>query len=178
MNAFIFNDVHSQPTEFARHLRIWLQACLHNGMIPNAYDPAGSYKEKFIDPRIALILRVIGERIVDVGPALTSTSKLLGLSKPRWRRLFKREIGEAFQRYLLKTRMSRAAELTRDSTLPIKEIAFASGYHDVSNFYRDFKKVHAQTPRQMRAQPLAKLSALEDHLGIVQRSRRGPESRP
>jgi len=121
-------------------------------MVPEVLAPYGKGKDRCIDPRIALTLRVIAERIVDVGPAVTSTSKSLGLSNPRLRRLFKKEIGEALQRYLLKARMSRAAKLTRDSTLPIKAIAAESGYRDVSNFYRDFRKVHAQTPMQMRVQ--------------------------
>lgn len=111
-----------------------------------------------MDPRIKIVLRIVGEGAIDIESALASTSRLLGLSEPRLRRLFKREVGMALQRYLLKVRMSRAAKLSTDHTLSIKEIAVESGYRDVSNFYRDFRKVHAQTPMQMRAQRLAKLS--------------------
>jgi AraC-like DNA-binding protein len=46
--------------------------------------------------------------------------------------------------------MSNAAELVKSSPMPVKTIAVHCGYTDLSNFYRDFKQVHAITPMQMR----------------------------
>ena len=109
-----------------------------------------------MDARIKILLEVIAQSVtVDLRPALESTSQMLGLSEPHMRRLFKREVGVAVQRYQTIAKMRRAAELSRDLTISIKQIAFQSGYCDVSNFYRDFRKVHGQTPRQLRSQQLA-----------------------
>jgi AraC-like DNA-binding protein len=112
-----------------------------------------------MDSRITIILKVIGERSTDVEPALAATCRLLCLSEPRMRRLFKREVGTPLQRYLLQAKMGRAARLSEDRSLSIKQIALASGYRDVSNFYRDFRKVHGQTLGQMRAQQSMNLAA-------------------
>ena len=46
--------------------------------------------------------------------------------------------------------MDRAAVLLADYGLAIKSIALDCGYDDISNFYRDFRKVHGTTPRQLR----------------------------
>ena len=43
-------------------------------------------------------------------------------------------------------RMTRAAELLKDYSIPIKTIASLCGYTVVNNFYRDFKLVHGTTP--------------------------------
>ena len=47
-------------------------------------------------------------------------------------------------------RMKRAAELLKDNMRPIKAIAVDCGYDDVSNFYRDFRKVYGMTPKHAR----------------------------
>ena len=46
--------------------------------------------------------------------------------------------------------MTRAAELLKDYSIPIKAIASLCGYSVVNNFYRDFKVVHGTSPMQMR----------------------------
>ena len=52
--------------------------------------------------------------------------------------------------------MARAAQLLRNAAAPIKSVAADCGYSAVSNFYRDFKRVHGISPRQMR---LSQMSA-------------------
>ena len=46
--------------------------------------------------------------------------------------------------------MARAAQLLKNAAAPIKTIAADCGYTAASNFYRDFKRVHGISPRQMR----------------------------
>lgn len=46
--------------------------------------------------------------------------------------------------------MSRAADLLKHDSRSIKQVASECGYTDISNFYRDFKSVHATTPRKVR----------------------------
>lgn len=105
-----------------------------------------------MDPRISVLLRVVA-----VSSQLTSeqAGSMLGLSEARTLRLFKREVGKSFHQYLLETRMGRAAELLRTTVRPIKSIAFDCGYSDISNFYRDFKKVHGTSPGQLRLKQMS-----------------------
>jgi len=103
-----------------------------------------------VDSRIRIVLTIINESDGDVDPRLTSTAELLGLSGPHLRRLFKRDVGTSLASYLRDARMARAAVLLADYGLSVKTIALDCGYDDISNFYRDFRKVHETTPRQFR----------------------------
>jgi AraC-like DNA-binding protein len=46
--------------------------------------------------------------------------------------------------------MARAAQMLKGVAAPVKTVAFDCGYTVVTNFYRDFKRVHGITPMQMR----------------------------
>lgn len=110
-----------------------------------------------MDPRIRVVLKIVEERQGAIQLTLRNTSRLLGISETHLLRLFKREIGMTFRRYLRRTRMVGAAKLLETHTFSVKEIALTSGYEDVSNFYRDFKYVHGMTPRQWQLEQLVLL---------------------
>jgi len=109
-----------------------------------------------VDARIRILLRMIDECGGTLELTWNEIGRLLGLGEARVRRLFRREVGKAVQRHLLEVRMARAAQLLRNAAAPIKTIATDCGYTAVSNFYRDFKRVHGISPRQMR---LSQMSA-------------------
>ena len=112
-----------------------------------------------MDPRIRITLRIIQERKASSHLTLAETSRTLGLSEAHLLRLFHREVGQSFRRHLPEVRMIRAAaELVQQNSRSIKQIAFECGYNDVSNFYRDFRNVHAITPREARLRALVELA--------------------
>ncbi len=117
-----------------------------------------------MDARIRIFIRIIEEQRGGFGLALETTSKLLGLSEAHLRLIFKIEIGKTLSQYLREVKMAAAARLVKRYTLPIKEIAQQCGYDDVSNFYRDFRKVHRMTPQQLRACHLDLLCRSEELL--------------
>ena len=120
-----------------------------------------------MDPRIRVILKIIEERKGLTPLVPNDTGKLLGLSEAHFLRLFHRQVGITFQRYLRQVRMNRAAELLKNPAISIKGIASDCGYNDISNFYRDFKQVHAINPRQARFELLA-AGQVGDHTGPAQ----------
>ena len=103
-----------------------------------------------MDTRIQILLRIIDER----GGTLQMTSReiggLLGLGEARVQRLFNREVGKTLRRHLLEVSMRRSSLLLHDVGPTIKTVAFDCGYRLVTNFYRDFKRVHGISPMQMR----------------------------
>jgi AraC-like DNA-binding protein len=107
-----------------------------------------------VDPRIRILLRIVEERPSKILSTFAETSRLLGISESHLRRLFHKEVGTSFRSYLLGAKMGRAAQLLNNGTLSIKGIALDSGYDDVSNFCRDFRKVHGSSPRQLRVEQL------------------------
>jgi AraC-like DNA-binding protein len=113
-----------------------------------------------VDARIEMSLRIIAEGNASIRFSLADTSRTLGLSEAHLLRLFHREVGRTFRRHLREVRMIRAATLVKQNSYSIKQIALECGYSDLSNFYRDFRGVHAMTPRAARLRALRELATL------------------
>jgi AraC family transcriptional regulator of arabinose operon len=75
----------------------------------------------------------------------------LRLSPSRFEHIFKTYTGKGFRAFLRAARMARARHLLQDPTLRIKEAAAAVGYADASDFARDFRKQHGESPSQSRS---------------------------
>lgn len=67
-----------------------------------------------------------------------------------FRRLFKEMTGLPPQQYLLQMRLSKAAELLKSTSSPIKEIAALSGWENVFYFSRLFRQKYYISPLQYR----------------------------
>jgi AraC-like DNA-binding protein len=126
-----------------------------------------------LDPRIQITLKVIAEHKGSMQGGLSDISRLLGLSETYLLRLFHREVKKTFREYLREVRMIRAAELIKCSPLSMKQIAVECGYSDTSNFYRDFKIVHAITPKMFQFRELDKFSHVETE-AVARWSARSP----
>src|SRR5947207_8176673 len=111
-----------------------------------------------MDPRVSLTLYLINEHNTAVPFRLTDACKYLGLSESYLLRLFHEEVGKTLRQYLLEVRMKKAAQLLMVYQTPIKQIASECGYRDISNFYRDFRNVHAITPKKLRLRALADIA--------------------
>jgi len=103
-----------------------------------------------MDPRIRFFLEIVEEQNGDPSRPFATMRDILGLSQNRLRRLFKLNVGKTLLQHKRERKMARAACLLELHNLPIKEIGHLCGYDDVSNFYRDFKRVHGMTPQQLR----------------------------
>ena len=103
-----------------------------------------------MDARIRILLRIIDEHGGSLRLTSAEIGSMLGVGEARVFRLFSKEVGKSLRRHLLDVRMARAAELLSGLGSPIKSIASDCGYSVVSNFYRDFKRVHGISPMQMR----------------------------
>lgn len=65
-------------------------------------------------------------------------------------KLFKERIGQGPQEYLIKYRMSKAAQLLLTTGLSINEIGNAVGYANQLHFSRAFKNVYGMSPKYFR----------------------------
>jgi AraC family L-rhamnose operon regulatory protein RhaS len=61
--------------------------------------------------------------------------------------------------YIHDLRIHHAARLLKESSLPIKTIAFECGYHDISHFYRRFSLQMKMSPQNLR-QAAARISRI------------------
>ena len=73
------------------------------------------------------------------------------LSKNQFLRVFKKAFGTTPIDYLIKRRIHKAQRLLEDTSLPISQIAFDTGFADSNYFSRRFRQVVGQSPRDYRS---------------------------
>ena len=64
--------------------------------------------------------------------------------------LFKHETGKSFIDYVHEARLEEACKLFPDTSLSLKEIAFAVGYVDANYFSKVFSRVKGETATEYR----------------------------
>jgi AraC-like DNA-binding protein len=75
---------------------------------------------------------------------------LVGVSRFHFTRAFKVSFGLPPHKYLLNLRLRKAADMLRDTHLPITDIALDVGFSCSSEFARAFKEAMEYTPREFR----------------------------
>lgn len=73
-----------------------------------------------------------------------------GFSVSYFSKMFKKETGEGFSKYLSRMRIDRAKELLRDTDFPVTEVCRLVGYSDIKHFTGTFKKMTSLNPGQYR----------------------------
>ena len=76
----------------------------------------------------------------------------VGLSPAAFSRFFRRATGRSFIETLNDIRLGHACELLRESGQTVAEVCYASGFENLANFNRQFRRRHALSPTQWRAQ--------------------------
>lgn len=77
--------------------------------------------------------------------------RMTGLSRSRLGAVFRRETGGNISSTLLEYRLNLAAELLRaPEKIPLLELCYRCGFHDISYFYRCFQRKFGQTPLHFR----------------------------
>jgi len=96
-------------------------------------------------------MRLIDERLSDDGapPSLTELAKLCSLSVRHLTRAFRVSRGRSIGNYIAEHRVERAKRLLA-TEMPIKCVAYATGFSAPSNFAAAFLRVTGETPRQYR----------------------------
>jgi AraC-like DNA-binding protein len=64
--------------------------------------------------------------------------------------LFHGHLGQTVIQYLIGLRIRFACFLLRDTTVPVKELVWRSGFNDLAHFNRTFKKITSMTPLAYR----------------------------
>ncbi len=82
--------------------------------------------------------------------SLEEFARLCNCSVATFKRKFTEHFNESPARYFLKKRLEKSAQMLRIDTMPIGVIAFESGFDNVSNFNKAFKKHYQQTPSEYR----------------------------
>lgn len=77
---------------------------------------------------------------------LEEVAKIANYSQAAFCHFFKQRTRKTFIEFLIEVRVSQACKLLRNSGLNVSEICYESGFNNVSNFNRQFKKVTGMNP--------------------------------
>lgn len=124
--------------------------------------------------RVTRVLRMI-DNDSETPQDLNSLAQIARLSPYHFLRMFEGITGTTPHQYTLRLRLRRAAARLREEPAKISDIAFASGFGDISNFNRTFRAEFGMSPRAYRSAGRGKDSA---HDGAHVRSDRLPTSWP
>lgn len=104
-----------------------------------------------------LIVRRIDEGMVDGGAGLEQIAREFGWSSRQIRRVVQRELGVSPMELVLTRRLLLAKQLLTETTLPITEVAFASGFASLRRFNDAFSGRYGMPPTRFRkaADPMA-----------------------
>lgn len=145
---------------------------IHNTPVPHCPLPeyiSPRSKKKLTTPALSYIEKTFPVRIT-----LEQAASLCHVSIWTFSRVFHREHGCTFRRYLLDYRIAKAKERLSNSSASISEIAYSVGFNDLSYFSRAFRRLTGMCPSDYRPEPNADQPAQS----AKTQSRRLMDSRP
>lgn len=103
----------------------------------------------------AKLLAVIAymEAYLESPVSLAELARSVDLSVRQLERLFRNHLGKTPTKYYLELRLQRARLLLRQTTMPILQVAVASGFQSASHFARCYRELFGCAPRSERAHP-------------------------
>jgi AraC-like DNA-binding protein len=99
--------------------------------------------------RIDRVCRFLNERCLD-RVSLAEAAQVAHLSIPAFCRMFRRTTGKTLVGYLNELRTGEACRELIETERPVSEIAFGSGFNNLSNFNRRFRAQKGLSPRDYR----------------------------
>lgn len=89
--------------------------------------------------------------------SLDRVASLTDHSPAAFCRYFKTRTRKSYFQYLTEIRIGYACELLREGNMDVTRVCFASGFNNLSNFHKQFKKVMQLTPGEYRYRSLRKI---------------------
>ena len=103
-------------------------------------------------------------------------ASVAGLSAAHFAREFKQAFGVPPHRYLLSRRIERGMRLLRETSLPITDIAFQTGWSSLGTFGRVFRDITGESPGALRERE--RLAAMVQDFGQMPACLLGAAQRP
>lgn len=84
--------------------------------------------------------------------SLKEVAEIANMSIPSFCRFFKRNIKKSYFDFIKEIRIGHACKLLRETSQPVLEICYVSGYNSWAHFSKQFKSITKLTPTQYRKQ--------------------------
>lgn len=95
-------------------------------------------------------IRVIEDEYANEDLSLGVVAHEIATSRRQLQRSFAEAGGTSFRRELQRVRMARAADLLREGSLSVQEVASAVGYRQAAQFAKAFRRSHGAPPSSFR----------------------------
>lgn len=102
------------------------------------------------DDCVNTVIRYINENYADT-LTVSGLSDVVHLSASQLSRKFKKQTGTSPYSYILSVRLTRAKELLKNTSLPISEVAYRTGFSSDANFIYFFKRQEGISPLRFRS---------------------------
>jgi len=124
-------------------------------MLSEAKRPATAQRRRALFLEATAILDIEYDQKV----ALDDVARRVATSRRQLQRAFA-EAGEtSFRSYLQRVRMIRAAELLRETSVPVNAVASRVGYRQAAQFAKAFRRHHGSPPSSFRGAVPERLAA-------------------
>ena len=111
------------------------------------YDNSGI----FSDTRIGMVIRHIKQHLTEKNMTVEGLANLVQMSTSTFYRKFKDTLGVSPVEYINAEKIKFAKKLMKeDRNMFVSEVAYKSGFNNVSYFNRQFKKMELITPQQFK----------------------------
>jgi len=94
--------------------------------------------------------------------SLSDVAALTNHSPAAFCRYFKTRTRKSYFQYLTEIRIAYACELLMEGNLDVSEVCFASGFNNLSNFHKQFRKIVKITPSEYRRKSKKKVPFLAE----------------
>ncbi len=115
------------------------------------YKMQTEYHSQYIDKNkldiIQPALTYLHENYQDESLSVTLLSDMCHITPEYFRKLFGRFYGTSPVKFIQSLRLSHAEELLLSGFYTITDVAFMSGFNDISYFSREFKKAYGSSPK-------------------------------
>lgn len=99
--------------------------------------------------QVDAILRYL-HRTFDQPVRMEEIARWQGMTPSSFSRFFKQATGDTFTTFVRRLRIHQACRLLQDPSNSVVETCFMSGYSNISNFNRHFRRMVGMTPREYR----------------------------
>ena len=121
----------------------FLHTHIREGFGPQRMDLR--YRLGVADEKLLHVLRVM-ERSIETPFSRATLAHEAGISLRQLERLFQRHIGHGIRGHYRWLRLERARQLLRETTLPVLDVALATGFASSSQFARAYSRAFGEPP--------------------------------
>ncbi len=125
----------------------FLHTHIREGMGPQRMDLR--YRLGVADETLIAVLRSM-EMSLETPQPRASLAREAGISLRQLERLFQHHLGRGIHRHYRFLRLERARQLLRETTLPVLDVALATGFASSSQFARAYRRAFGEPPSATR----------------------------